>query len=77
MLGSLVVSASNLRSFPDLQSRPIEGPDLMLSIKLVRKAGRSLSPSAQAFVDMIVKMNKKNRWALAGGELVYEDSVAS
>ena len=51
---------------------------LVLSIKLVRKAGRSLSPSAQAFVDMIVKMNKKNRWALAGGELVYEvnESVA-
>ena len=72
MLGSLVVSASNLRSFPDLQSRRIENPDLVLLIKLVRKTGRSLSPSAQAFADMIVKMNGKNRWAFAGGQPVYE-----
>jgi DNA-binding transcriptional LysR family regulator len=67
MLGSLVVSASNLRSFPDLQSRRIDSPDLVLEIKLVRKAGRSLSPSAQAFVDMILKTNRRNRWALARG----------
>jgi DNA-binding transcriptional LysR family regulator len=72
MLGSLVVSASNLRSFPDLQSRRIDDPNLVLGIRLVRKTGRSLSPSAQAFVDMLVKMNKKNRWALAGGKLVYD-----
>ena len=67
LLGSLVISASNLRSFPELQSRAIDNPKLALYIKLLRKAGRSLSPSAQAFVDLMIKMNRKNRWAIAGG----------
>jgi DNA-binding transcriptional LysR family regulator len=74
LLGSLVVSASNLRSFSDLQSRRIDDPNLVLGIRLVRKTGRSLSPSGQAFVDMIVKMNRKNRWADAGGQPIYQDA---
>ena len=67
LLGSVVISASNLRSFPDLQSRPVDHPDLVLYIKLLRKAGRSLSPSTQAFIDLMMKMNRKNRWAIAAG----------
>jgi DNA-binding transcriptional LysR family regulator len=64
MLGSLVVSASNLYSFPDVMSRRIDHPDLVLPISLIRKTGRSLSPSSQAFVDMLIKTNKKRRWDL-------------
>jgi DNA-binding transcriptional LysR family regulator len=62
MLGSLVVRASNLHSFPDIQSRRIDDPNLVLPISLIRKAGRSLSPTAQTFVDVLIKMNKKRRW---------------
>lgn len=69
MLGSLVVCASNLYSFPDLMSRRIDHPDLVLRISLIRKAGRSLSPSAQAFVEMLVKTNKKRRWDLLAAKL--------
>ena len=69
MLGSLVVCASNLRSFPELMSRRIDDPNLVLPISLIRKTGRSLSPSAQAFVDTLVKMNKKKRWDLLATEL--------
>jgi DNA-binding transcriptional LysR family regulator len=64
LLGSLVVCASNLHSFPDLVSRRIDDPHLVLPISLIRKTGRSLSPSAQAFVDMLIKMNKKKHWDL-------------
>jgi DNA-binding transcriptional LysR family regulator len=64
MLGWLVVCASNLHSLPDLMSRRIDHPDLVLPISLIRKTGRSLSPSAQAFVDMLIKMNKRKRWDL-------------
>lgn len=73
LLGSLVVSASNLRSFPELQSRRIDRPRLALYIKLIRKMGRSLSPSAQAFVDLMVKMNKKDRWAISYGQPAFQN----
>jgi DNA-binding transcriptional LysR family regulator len=69
VLGSLVVCASNVCSFPDLMSRPIEDPSLVLPISLVQKSGRSLSPSALAFVDMLIKMNKKRRWDLLPARL--------
>jgi DNA-binding transcriptional LysR family regulator len=62
VLGSLVVCASNVCSFPGLMSRPIEDPSLVLPISLVQKTARTLSPSALAFVDMLVRMNKKRRW---------------
>jgi len=69
MLGSLVVCASNLYSFPELVSRRIDEPSLVLPISLIRKTGRSLSPSAQAFVNMLTKINKKRHWDLLAAKL--------
>jgi len=59
MIGSIILSSSNLGSFPDLTSRRIDEPGLVLPISLIRKTGRSLSPSAQAFVNMLTKENNK------------------
>jgi len=64
VLGALVVSASNLRSFAGLRSRRIDDPSLVLSISLIRKKGRSLAPSSQAFVDMLINVNTKSNWDL-------------
>ena len=43
-------SAVDLRIAPVLQTRLIEGPSLTRQIVLVSRAGRSLSPAAEAFV---------------------------
>jgi DNA-binding transcriptional LysR family regulator len=62
LLGSLVIAASNLPCFPELCSRPIDSPRLKLTINLIRKAGRSLSPAAKTFSDILFEYNEKSRW---------------
>jgi DNA-binding transcriptional LysR family regulator len=62
LLGSLVIAGSNLSCFPQLCSRPIDSPPLMLSINLIRKLGRSLSPATQSFIDLLSKYNRETRW---------------
>jgi DNA-binding transcriptional LysR family regulator len=62
LLGSLVIAASNLYCFPQLCSRPLYSPSLTLSINLIRKTGRSLSPATQAFIDLLFEYNKEGHW---------------
>lgn len=62
LLGSLVIAASNLYSYPHLCSRPIDNPSLSLPINLIRKTGRSLSPASQAFIDLLFEYNKEDHW---------------
>lgn len=54
LLASLAVFASNLNFYPDLTAKPINAKRLKRHIKLVRKASFSLSPAAQAFVDLLL-----------------------
>lgn len=69
LLGSLVVAASNLYCFSELCSRPVDEPALTLPINLIRKVGRSLSPAAQTFIDILFEYNKEGRWADPRGML--------
>ncbi len=77
LLGSLVISASNLGSYPELCSRPIESPPLVLSINLIRKKGRTLSPAAQAFIDLLFENNQEGLWidCTRPSEPAYLDGV--
>ena len=54
LLASLAINASNLQSFPELSSRSVDAPHLQRHIKLIRKAGFTLSPAAQAFADLLL-----------------------
>jgi LysR family carnitine catabolism transcriptional activator len=47
-------TAIELSTGSGIVSRPVRSPDLRRAIALVLKAGRSLSPAAQAFKDMLV-----------------------
>jgi DNA-binding transcriptional LysR family regulator len=62
LLGSLVIEASNVHSFPELQFRSIPDPTFVRRIGLIRKKKRSLTPSAQSFADLLVEYSRKNRW---------------
>ncbi len=63
LLASLAISASNLRSYPELSCRSIDDQQLQRHIKFIRKAGFSLSPAAQAFADLLLESkNKKTSW---------------
>ncbi|MFC7736439.1 LysR family transcriptional regulator [Roseomonas sp. GCM10028921] len=53
-IGVLPSSAVDLRVTPILQTRPIVGPEVRRSISLVRRAGRTLSPAAEALVGDIL-----------------------
>lgn len=64
LLASLAISASNLRSFPELSSRSIDCPKLERHIHLIRKARCSLSPAAQAFVDFLLeRKDSRTPWS--------------
>jgi DNA-binding transcriptional LysR family regulator len=54
LIASLAVFASNLHFYPELTAKPIDAAHLKRHIKLIRKAGSSLSPAAQAFVDLLL-----------------------
>jgi DNA-binding transcriptional LysR family regulator len=58
LLGSLTIKANNLESFPELQSHLIDDPVLSREIKLIRKKGRSLSPCAEEFKDLLLDLSK-------------------
>lgn len=58
LLGSLVIEASNLRSFLELQFRPINDPTFVRHIALIQKKHCSLSPSTQAFADLLLDCSK-------------------
>jgi DNA-binding transcriptional LysR family regulator len=62
LLGSLVINASNVHSYPELLSRAIKNPHLHLRIRLIWKMGCSFSPPAQAFARLLRELNKENRW---------------
>ncbi|WP_043833494.1 LysR family transcriptional regulator [Muricoccus aerilatus] len=47
-VGVLPSSAVDLRVAPVLQTRPIRAPEIRRSISLIQRAGRSLSPAAEA-----------------------------
>jgi DNA-binding transcriptional LysR family regulator len=62
ILSSLSIRATNLKSISDVRSRRIDDPAFVRRISLIKKAGRSLTPSAQAFVDLLIESSKGNRW---------------
>lgn len=49
-IGVLPASAVDLRAEPTLRALPIEQPPILRRIVLFRRAGRSLSPAAEAFL---------------------------
>lgn len=63
LLGSLIIRANNLQAFPELQSRPIANAALVRCIRLIRKKGRSLSPSAMEFKNLLMELRRTNDWA--------------
>jgi DNA-binding transcriptional LysR family regulator len=66
LLGSLVIKANNIESFPEVRSRRIEDASMVRCMKLIQKKGRSLSPCAQEFKEVLVKLVKNERW-MGGG----------
>jgi DNA-binding transcriptional LysR family regulator len=62
LLGSLVVKANNLRAISGLGSRPIDDPNFARRIGLIWKTRQSLSPSAQAFTELLLNFSKNRRW---------------
>jgi DNA-binding transcriptional LysR family regulator len=56
LLGSFVVSANHIYAHPELESRRINTAGFALIIRLIKKKGRSISPSAQAFIDLLLKV---------------------
>ncbi|MBC9177643.1 LysR substrate-binding domain-containing protein, partial [Pseudoroseomonas ludipueritiae] len=53
-VGVLPSSAVDLRISPVLQTRPVTEPEIRRSISLVRRAGRSLSPAAEALAGSLL-----------------------
>jgi DNA-binding transcriptional LysR family regulator len=66
-VGVLPSSAVDLRIAPMLQTRPIEGPKIRRSISLVRRAGRTLSPAAEALVKGLLAIRSGAGARLQGG----------
>jgi DNA-binding transcriptional LysR family regulator len=62
LLGSLVIEASNLHTFSELQFRPVPDPAFVRRVGLVRKKKQSLSPPAQIFADLLLENSRKNDW---------------
>jgi DNA-binding transcriptional LysR family regulator len=62
LLGSLVIEASNLHTFSELQFRPVPDPAFVRRVGLVRKKKQSLSPPAEIFVDLLLENSRKNDW---------------
>jgi DNA-binding transcriptional LysR family regulator len=60
LLSSLSIKATNLKSIAAVQSRLVDDPPLVRHISLIKKAGRSLSPPAQSFTELLLKLSKKN-----------------
>jgi DNA-binding transcriptional LysR family regulator len=50
-IGVLPSSAVDLRTAPVLETRPIRAPEILRSISLIRRAGRTLSPAAAALAE--------------------------
>lgn len=69
----LPASAVDLRVVPVPEIRPIEDPPITRSIMLVRRAGRSLSPAAEAFAEALIATQASVR-TTAGDERSSEPS---
>jgi DNA-binding transcriptional LysR family regulator len=62
LLGSLVIEASNLHSFSELQFRPVPDSSFVRRVGLVKKKKQSLSPPAETFADLLLEYGQKNGW---------------
>jgi DNA-binding transcriptional LysR family regulator len=60
LLSALSLKATNLKSIPAVQSRVVDEPPMVRHINLIKKANRSLSPPAQAFVQMLRDLSGEN-----------------
>lgn len=72
LLGSLVIEASNLHSFSELQFRPVPDRAFVRRVGLVKKKKQILSPLAQSFSDLLLEFSRKNDW-LTGNFSRFED----
>jgi DNA-binding transcriptional LysR family regulator len=65
LLGSLVIKSSHLSAISSLRSRPIDDKAFVRHIGLVRKTKKSLSPSSEAFIDLLLEFSRKKGWLVA------------
>jgi DNA-binding transcriptional LysR family regulator len=72
LLGSLVIEASNLHSFSELQFRPVPDPSFVRRVGLVKKKKQSLSPPAETFADLLLEYGQKNGWLTGKFERLEE-----
>jgi len=61
LLSALSIKATNLKSIPGVKSKVVDEPPVVRNISLIKKQNRSLSPSAQAFVQLLLDLSKKNQ----------------
>jgi DNA-binding transcriptional LysR family regulator len=62
LLGTLTVESHNLHAIPGLRSVPLHGSRFVRHIGLVYKTKQSLSPAAEAFTNLLLKIGKKDGW---------------
>ena len=62
LLGSITVQSNNLRAIPNMRSRPINDPNFVRHIGLVRKAKQPLSPVSDAFARLLLDVREKHGW---------------
>ncbi|MGH9734197.1 MAG: LysR family transcriptional regulator [Candidatus Acidiferrales bacterium] len=53
LLAPFVIMANHLETYPELRHRPIDNSHLVLCIRVIYKKDLSLSPFAQAFLDLL------------------------